>query len=136
MSHRVQIGNKFYIEHDLKCADCQRAMVLTPFKAIVLYRCVGCSATHSANPDGTPSGFPGNKALRTLRRKVLRTLQAIPISDTAKEHWMQGVMGPESGVSRFNEDQCKQILTYIYEDFKVAPVKELGEGQTGFFELQ
>lgn len=121
----ITIQGRLYQEHSLNCPDCHSVMLLrpSPYSSGVMYVCLrnGCGATHSANPDGSPVGVPGNASTRSKRKSVHQTLAQLKLSTSAVKHWAQGVLNKTNVVvSALTEAECDIILNAAKEDFGIV----------------
>lgn len=146
----VTLAGRQYVEHDLDCPDCGALMILVPFGAKVIYRCVRhktirCRGTHGAHPDGSPLGTPAPWPVREARKKAHAVFDLLwngpdaRMSRGAAYQWLQDSMHMtrnDAHISRFDAAQCEQVLRLVREQFGLEPEPDPGEGQGGFFNVE
>lgn len=109
----------------MKCPDCGKLMVLKKHKGKTFYGCSNfpkCYATHSAQADGTPLGWPANKETRKARSRAHIYLDSLWKSGdmTRQDAYsilknITGLNGSQAHIANFTSKQCYEVIDRIKE---------------------
>ena len=115
---------------DLPCGDCGAFMRLRQGDYGPYYQCSrradGCRGNHSARPDGSPSGVPGNAETRRWRRLAHETFDRLWKGETARMTadqayewlaWKMKLSREEGNIGRFSQAQCEQLIALVKAAF-------------------
>ena len=121
----TDIFEKKPTQHDLKCPDCGKQMILRPSKYGLFYGCLGfpaCKGSHGAHPDGRPLGVPATKETKEARIRAHEAFDKLWKGGgmTRKEAyaWLAKTIGATVHMGSADTALCEKVIKAVrhYED--------------------
>lgn len=121
---------------DLPCPDCGAVMILKDGRFGKYFGCIriGCDGSHSATEEGFPLGIPGNRETRKWRGKAHGIFDSVWKSKKVNRFHCyamladyMGMTQDECHISRFDIEQCKQVIEFAHKARKVYGLEKENE---------